>query len=50
MNGSLKDKYALVTGASSGIGVDFAYILAKNGCHLIIVSRRLRDAGSNQAK
>ena len=37
----LSEKYALITGASSGIGRDFTKILAKAGCHLVIVARRL---------
>ena len=33
-------KVALITGASSGIGREFAHIHAKNGGDLIIVARR----------
>ncbi|KAK7393061.1 hypothetical protein VNO78_21513 [Psophocarpus tetragonolobus] len=37
----LNDKVVLVTGASSGLGRDFCIDLAKAGCYIIAVARRL---------
>jgi short-subunit dehydrogenase len=36
----IEGKYALVTGASSGIGRDISKILAGKGCNLVMVARR----------
>ncbi len=36
---SLKDKVAIITGGSSGLGYDMACELASAGCHVVITSR-----------
>ena len=40
MSEELRGKWGLVTGASSGIGVDIARELARRGMNVLLVARR----------
>ena len=46
----LKGKTALITGASSGFGADFAHILAEKGMDLIITARRVEKLDALKAE
>lgn len=53
MKGSVADlqgKWALVTGASSGFGIDFAHLLAARGANLVLVARRAEPMQALAAK
>jgi uncharacterized protein len=47
---TLQGKTALITGASSGLGVEFARQLAAGGCSVILVARRLDRLQELQAE
>ena len=42
----VKGKWALITGASRGIGYQIAKFMAKEGCNLILHSRNLENTKS----
>jgi uncharacterized protein len=44
--GSIAGKWALVTGASSGFGVEFATLLAERRMNLVLVARRTDCLGT----
>ncbi|MEJ2623926.1 MAG: glucose 1-dehydrogenase [Pseudolabrys sp.] len=47
---NLKDRVAMVTGASSGLGVQFARVLADNGAAVALVARRVERLKDLQAE
>ena len=36
----MNEPYALITGSTSGIGLEIAYILAEKGFNLVLTARR----------
>ena len=47
---NLRGKTALITGASSGLGAEFARQFAELGCSLVLVARRLERMQELQAE
>jgi 3-oxoacyl-[acyl-carrier protein] reductase len=47
---NIKGKWVLLTGASRGIGAQVAGALAKEGCHLILHSRKVENTASQVAQ
>src|SRR5689334_9652401 len=43
-------KYALITGATSGIGYELAKLFAKDGYHLVIVARNQSELNNTAAE
>jgi short-subunit dehydrogenase len=39
----LQNKWAMVTGASSGLGIDFCHLLAERGANVVLVARRAAE-------
>jgi short-subunit dehydrogenase len=52
MNATTKNKYALITGATSGFGFEFAKLFARDGYNLVLVARdpeRLKEVSDELA-
>ena len=47
---NISGRWALVTGADSGIGLAYSHELARNGCNLVIVSNREQQIKDTAAK
>ena len=50
MNLNIRGRSALITGASKGIGLAIAMVLAEEGCNLILVSRTSADLHAAKEK
>ncbi|MCS6945877.1 MAG: SDR family oxidoreductase [Sutterellaceae bacterium] len=50
MQANLKEKIALVTGASSGLGAQFAQVLAANGARAVLAARRVERLNALRAQ
>lgn len=47
---TLRGKWAVVTGGSSGIGLEFAHVLARREAHLLLVSNQPRELGQESRR